>query len=164
MSLTDEQIAALGRDGRAQLLYRLLDAELDATRRAAMRAKVNGIGFGSHVAAGKHIVRAHKAVAEALTMVIANDSNEAATFAQHLAREAELARSVGQLQAARAFEQRVEGTVFGTASAPAPAEPAPRRAPPAPEPPRPAAGRSIRRRVASSGEVQPAAPGLFDKP
>lgn len=146
------------------MIFQLLDAELDATRRAAMRAKVNGLGFASHVAAGRHIVNAHKAVAEALTTAIANDGNEAATFDQHLAGEAELARSVGQLQAARAFEQRVEGTVFGTASAPAPAESAPRRAPPAPEPSRPAAGRSIRRRAAPSGEVQPVAPGLFDKP
>lgn len=150
--------ATLGREQRARMIFQLLDAELDATRRAAMRAKVNGLGFDSHVAAGKHIVRAHKAVGEALTEAIDNDGK--ADFAQHLAGERKLLEAVGQLQAARAFEQKVEGTTFGGGPYSEPA----RRPAPAPEPARPATGRAIRRRSSPSGEVQPAAPGLFDKP
>jgi hypothetical protein len=155
--------AGLGREARARMIFQLLDAELDSARRAAMRAKVNGIGFPSYVAAGKHIVRAHKAVAEAVTGSIALEANPAATFQEHLAGERALHEAVGQLQAARAFEQKVDGMTFGGPSpATTTATTTPTRRPEPDARPRPTSGTAVRRRPA--GDAKPGAPGLFDKP
>jgi hypothetical protein len=97
-----------------------------------------------------------------VTGSIALEANQAATFQEHLAGESALHEAVGQLQAARAFEQRVDGMTFGGPSPAATTTTTPTRRPEPDARPRPTSGAAVRRRPA--GDAKPAAPGLFDKP